>query len=55
MAVPVIGKKLEILITEAEIPSRINKLLEQKKLMVGQILIFFYLWLILCKLGMMIE
>ena len=29
MVVPVIGEKLEILITEAEIASRMNKLFEQ--------------------------
>ena len=41
MAVPLIGKKHEILITEAEIASRINKLSEQKKLLSGQVLVFF--------------
>ena len=47
MAVPVIGKKHEILITEAEIASRINKLSEQKQnLWAGQILVFFDLCLI---------
>ena len=56
MAIPVIGKKHEILITEAEIPSRINKLSEQKKLMGWTNSRFFVdLCLILCWLGMMIE
>ena len=40
MAIPITGKKHEILITEEEIPSSINKLLEQKKLIGGQILFF---------------
>ena len=57
MAVPVIGKKHEILIIEAEIDSRINKLSEQinKTYERTNSRSFVDLCLTLCWLGIMIE
>ena len=57
MAVPVIGKKHEILIIEAEIASRINKLSEQinKTYERTNSRSFVDLCLTLCWLGIMIE